>query len=254
MLQNSLYSSNALVYDALSSDRDFRLELESLGVSRPGSGNGAILELFAGPAYHGLSLTQMEWDGEIFAIDSSPQMRDIAVLKGFPSDKYIVEDVCEAFKLLPTDTLFSTVLVMRWSLGLIPPVKAEKLVELICKRMQPGGHAFFELHRIDLLVGGLSDLDIRTRHATIDDSHVTCTWPSGKLLWARDEWKVEMPILISMKHADNIEEIVTSSEEWVYVRRDFQRWTEKLPVKVNQLFSKNGRFPDSNMICLQRTR
>lgn len=253
-MTNTLYSEQASVYDAVSNDRDFASELAALGVSSEASEDKCLLELFAGPAYHGVTLSKSGWQGDLLAVDSSSQMRDVAIEKGFQKPQnYIVADICDAFDVIPTETRFSTVLVMRWSVGLIPPEKAAIMVRRVSERLRPGGCAFFELHRVDLLVGNLSDLDIRTRETNIGDSRVTCIWPSGELSWAADDWKVEMPVLIRTEGPSGVKEIVTSSEEWIYVRRDFASWTTDLRVAIERESPIiEDQFPHSNVVCLRK--
>ena len=236
MSQNSLYSDEATLYYALSQDRDFHAELRALGIGRDTTKGQRLLELFAGPAYHSVALRKLGWQGQLVAVDSSQHMQALAIQHGFPSDQsYLVADACEVFQSLPAQTEFSNVLALRWSLGLVPPEKAEHVVRGVCERLKQGGQAFFELHRVDLIAGNLADLSIRTRTTTVGDAQVTCVWPSGELSWAVGEWAVTMPILLRRESPAGATEVTTTSHEWIYVRRDFQSWTKDLPIVVEEV-------------------
>jgi hypothetical protein len=193
------YRDLAELYCVISNDRsfsrqcDFVLEYsESLGCHFP----KRILELFAGPAYHGRRFAALGYD--VVAVDSSRQMAQQASLEPCGNlVEYLVASIPEVLSAELANRRFDIILALRYSIGYLAPAGLARTIAFFSDALEPGGVAFIELHDVDVLRRGFAGSDLRDRRCTLPNkSQVQCTWPSAPPTWLSEDL-VEMQLRIT---------------------------------------------------------
>ncbi|NER29489.1 MAG: class I SAM-dependent methyltransferase [Symploca sp. SIO1C4] len=240
---NPLYNSLAFAYTAFANDRDFSREVEALGIKK--SSQIEVCELFAGPAYHSIELLRSRCDVKVTAIDNSSLMKIEAQKLGFPEKgEYIVGNVCDTLESL--QQAYDYFLILRYSLGLIPPKDLSRLLRAISNRLNFSGCVFIQLHRIDLIVNDFERLSIRERNVVSNSRNITCLWPSGPLKWREDCFEVQMPVTLFVDD----ERYETVSHEWIYTKTDLERECNLLGMSIERIKSIEQFFKQSCMYRL----
>lgn len=210
-----LYTNEAYLYEAISSDRDFASQIDSL-IDKDSCN---VLELFAGPGYHGIEL--LKKGHSVTMIDYSKEMREISKSKyyGVNDNNYIVDDINNAVKELHNKNDY--ILILRYSSGYIKDLnEMEKLLTNITPTLIRGGSIIFELHQVNLINDNLNDLRIKKREKIYNDKKLICKWPARKIKWDENYWNAEMDIEISYGESHfsyRSRERIFSTDEICYV-------------------------------------
>jgi SAM-dependent methyltransferase len=252
----SLYGPWARLYHCVSQDRDFAAQsafiLEQIG-TRPAS----VLELFAGPAYHGRHLAKTA-DVTVHCVDASKQMKRLACEDGgIRPSAYSVGHLPAALLRFARGTKFNSILALRYSLGYIPFEELTVLMRLLVNLLRPNGVILIELHNLVSLLGGLVDLEIRERVIPLGgDRRLVCTWPSGPLRWRRQDWVVDMPVRFEYRNGTRTTRVINFiSTEWIYTVNYLRREIQRLGgLKLKLVAGANGRaFPACELVIIRRT-
>jgi hypothetical protein len=232
------YEHEAALYEAVSRDRDFpaqvggirRLVQQSEGEA---SRTIRVLELFAGPAYHSKVFKITEC-ASVVCVDASQGMKELALRDGVISEQeYLVGRLPEAMNSLGNNEPFDCVLALRYSLGYLDDAEVEVLLLNARSIMRPGAIFVAELHRLDLLVGGLDALEIRDRIAyTEQGSRIRCVWPHGPLKWDTDDLVVEMEVLVEVDRSTG------ASEQFLYKTREHIHY----PARIRRVARLSGHY------------
>ncbi len=210
----SLYGTHAELYELVANDRDFAGQVdwlvEELGLERP-----RVLELFAGPAYHGIELARRH-GADVWCIDTAAEMRDRACASGvIARERVVIGALPAALDLLPEKLEFDLVLALRYSAGYLDTAEIDTLLGGIAARLRPSGVAVFELHRMDLALAGFDALAIRARKVQSPTyGEVTCTWPARPLRWRSDALRATMDVRIEIERTGACLEF--QSEEFLH--------------------------------------
>lgn len=220
-----LYGLHSEAYAALSRDRDFLAECRAVASvhggllqSSAGIDQHRVLELFAGPAEHG-RVWGRSFNADVWGIDASPEMRDVAVKDGnAEACRYVVSQLPALGPLGDMNGYFDVVTAMRYSIGYLDRSDVVELMKSLVRLLRPGGVFFVELHRLDWMRNDLRDMDIRDR-ATENDSNESTRleWPSGQIRWSNDDWLVDMPLVLSVAGQEH----VMVSREQIYSVSEF---------------------------------
>lgn len=222
-----LYDAYAEVYSAIAFDRDFAVEnaeIYRLGRHRASfeQNDTALLELFAGPAWHSFYWSKT-YNRRVLAIDSSDSMRQLACrYSHVKPDDYLVARL-PSLPAWPSDLghapQFSVVLALRYSIGYLNRHEMASLLNQLRSIIAPGGVFVIELHRPELLDTDFQSLAIRTRAASLGDgTTVECRWPAGPIKWTADRLVAAMPVqmIVRPPQADVTEYIEFVSKEYAY--------------------------------------
>jgi hypothetical protein len=194
-----LYSEYAHYYEIIGSDRDFVKQFALIKSLLPQpAGKTCILELFAGPAYHAVVAAQ-DVSHEVWAIDSSAEMKTIAAGAGFDPGRYIVGDLPRAVGELPAGKKFDCVICLRYSLGYLDINETFLLLSALAERLSANGRIFIELHEISGVIDSMRSTEIHVRSATSrDDEAVECTWPDGNISWSKSSYLAAMNVSLKI--------------------------------------------------------
>ncbi len=252
---NLLYSQFVESYDVISRDRDFSKEcsffIETAGLI---PSKGRILELFAGPAYHSSEFKNRGFG--VCCVDNSIPMKELAVSKyGISESEYVLGSLPDTLPTLKDFAPFSLILALRYSMGLINWTFMEETLRESMLYLNVGGLMVLELHRFDLLMGNLEDLAIRERESGKEEEDVRCLWPSGPIEWDLFELKAKMPITLEKrKENGELSRINTTSNEWIYLHRDFELLARKYKTfEVDPIsYLDQPLFHQSKLLVLRR--
>lgn len=260
---NTLYNNLAYVYELIADDRNFTEEchkiIEIYKQLNHNSSPKNCLELFAGPAYHANILTNHH-NIDTTAIDSSQEMKALATSRhNIAAHKYVLGTLPEALDYpIVQESRFDTILIMRYSLGLIDHDALISLLDKIEHLLAPGGILIIELHKIHLLMSQLDQLNIKQREKThpVTKQTIKCTWPSGGLKWQDDAWIVTMPIQVDIQsNTDETTSFETYSKEHIYTTSDIDRiYADKNLNRIIEHDKNIWQHPNSNLIIYQKEK
>jgi SAM-dependent methyltransferase len=213
-----LYNDFAHYYEAICEDRDFTAQMDLvLNNLEPAADRRSLLELFAGPAYHGIAAQQLA-DIDVWAVDASAEMRSIAGKRGFRDlDQYVVGNLPAAVNQIPEEVSFNCVLCLRYSLGYLDRRQVYELLRILAARLKPKGRIYIEAHDISFIVANMQGTSIHCRFAETDDGQkLRCTWPSGDIAWKPTDFQADMTVLVEVGEEDKRQEFKFSSVENIY--------------------------------------
>lgn len=257
MTVNRLYSTFADEYEVLNTDRDFMNQADSLHrLISSGKDKISILDLFAGPAYHNAQLNQIK-DCHIVSIDSSQQMKEIAISSGRSNQQdYIVSRLPEGLSKIPIDYKFDLVTILRYSLGYLSWSEVGDLFTLLSPLLKPNACLVIELHKISNVVTAFNTSEIREReYISASGRRVSCVWPSSPITWDENDWIATIPLCLTIHENDGtvITESMTSLER-IYTSNDIARIARSrgryVVLPENHLIKSS--FRESNVILLKK--
>ena len=187
------------------------------------------LELFAGPAYHAGVLTGWTVGCQVYAVDQSAAMRDLAIRdRGLPPFRYVLGALPQVLQQAPwkkEGLAFDLVLAPRFSLGLLSPREVERLLVNLQPSLRDHALIVFELHAPASLLGDFVGEELKTRRAVFQGETWTCQWPCEPIHWDGRTTQVRMKIELRNERGEGI---FTDSEEWVHSLQDLDALCEKL--------------------------
>ncbi|GAA4856151.1 methyltransferase domain-containing protein [Saccharopolyspora rosea] len=247
------YHEWAEVYAAIADDRDFAAQVGALeSLCAPPGGPRALLDLFAGPAYHAVEAGRRGW--LVSAVDASRSMREVALARGFPdAGRYHVCAVPDDLSATLPAEHFDCALVSRYSAGYLGVGDVERLLRELRDLLRPGGVAVFELHDVSAVAGGLHDLGIQARTATLaDGTRIECYWPDGRVVWSADDYVVEMPVRIETDHPTSGRSTSRfASVEHIHSAASVRRLAERAGLSVVDEDLRCA-FPESTPVILRK--
>ncbi|MCD5327528.1 class I SAM-dependent methyltransferase [Chromobacterium piscinae] len=245
----SFYENDAHLYEVLSRDRDFSLQCEFLGDLITSQKPLRVLELFAGPAYHGIHFARTH-QAKVTCIDSSPAMARLASSSGV-IDRYLVGLLPQAvWELDPTDE-YDLILGLRYSLGYIEPDLLPNFFATLVTRLAPGGCIVLELHNLPMLLNGLEELEIRERQVAMGAEQICCIWPYNKIEWGREDLLAQMVVRIERRQSDRVISIQDYlSTEWIHSIGAIKRVTPP-HLSVEVLTDEAGAFLGSEVLVIR---
>ncbi|MGY0427242.1 MAG: class I SAM-dependent methyltransferase [Polaribacter sp.] len=215
------YGKYAHYYDIISNDRNFSEQIVLLKKTIQSNNKNIynFLELFAGPARHSIAASTHE-DINIFAVDNSQEMQDLAMEIGFPDrSKYWVSDFPLDKKFDNINAIkFDCVLCLRYSIGYLNRKSILELLMSLKNRLKSDGKIIMELHNISNMMMSMKGTDIHKRIATSKyDETVECLWPDGEIVWSNIDYLAKMNVSVNIKKNNKEKTLKFLSEENIYM-------------------------------------
>ena len=194
-MNDKLYKEFASYYADVTNDRDFKSQLEViLATYEPDKPCKSLLELFAGQSLHSIE-AQKQHGIDVWAIDSSMDMKRLAIAEGFQNpEKYIVADLPDAM-LSIDETKFDCITCLYNGLSNLNMEDVFMLLKNCKDKLTDNGKMFVEMHDIFLMTEYLSNQQIH--YTEIENSRgelIKYAWPSGKIRWDRYTYRAEIPV------------------------------------------------------------
>ncbi len=218
---DSFYLEESIAYAAIADDRDFAAQASLMAeIANASSRKNDMrsLELFAGPAFHSIALSNI-YQSETYCVDSSAPMQDVAICNGnFSKDKYTVAS-------LPCDLQspfggidFHLIFAPRYSIGYINPEDLNQLYFYLNRVLHEEGVIIIEMHTPANIATKFGNLEIRERSAKCDNGTIyKCSWPHGHVEGLSPDGLVAMFVKLVIKKPLLPEyELIFKSEEVLY--------------------------------------
>ncbi|WP_367867748.1 class I SAM-dependent methyltransferase [Pedobacter sp. WC2423] len=194
-MNDKLYKEFASYYADVTNDRDFKSQLEViLATYEPDKPCKSLLELFAGQSLHSIE-AQKQHGIDVWAIDSSMDMKRLAIAEGFQNPKkYIVADLPDAM-LSIDETKFDCITCLYNGLSNLNMEDVFMLLKNCKDKLTDNGKMFVEMHDIFLMTEYLSNQQVH--YTEIENSKgelIKYAWPSGKIRWDRYTYRAEIPV------------------------------------------------------------
>jgi hypothetical protein len=217
-MKNKLYKEFASYYADVTNDRDFKAQLELI-LSTFESGNPCIsfLELFAGQSLHSIEALKKP-DIDVWAIDSSSEMKQIALAEGFKNPaQYIVGDLPEAILSCPDNIKFDCITCLYNGLSILNIENVFQLLKNCRQKLSDHGKMFVEMHDIFLITEYLSNPQIRYTEVTNSRGElIKYAWPSGKIKWSPYNYRAEVPVQFLIQSSQRTDTIEFTSYDHIY--------------------------------------
>jgi len=219
-MKNKLYKEFASYYADVTNDRDFKNQLELiLNTYAPGNPCRSFLELFAGQSLH--SVEALKKAGiDVWAIDSSTEMKKIAIAEGFQNHaQYIVGDLPEAILASPEHIKFDCITCLYNGLSILDIGNVFQLLKNCRQKLNDNGKLFVEMHDIFLITEYLSNPQINYTEVTnAKGEQIKYAWPSGKIKWTPYNYRAEVPVqfLIQSPSSQRTDTIEFTSYDHIY--------------------------------------
>ncbi|MGB3182040.1 MAG: class I SAM-dependent methyltransferase [Cyclobacteriaceae bacterium] len=193
------YGEYSQYYDVIANDRDFSAQTKLIRSHLDVNDKAHILELFAGPAYHGIEF-QAKYNDYVAAIENSPHMKDLAEEKGFGSSgEYLIGNIPSDLSHFE-DASFDCILGLRYSIGYLPREDLFEMLQQSKRMIKAGGKVFLEVHDISAITGNLNNDSIRDREkTTAPDKRINCIWPDGTIKWDNFDYKASMNVSLTIE-------------------------------------------------------
>lgn len=216
-MKNKLYKEFASYYADVTNDRDFKSQLEViLETYDPAHPCKSLLELFAGQALHSIE-AQRKHGIDVWAIDSSIEMKRLALAEGFENpEKYIVADLPDAL-LSVKETKFDCITCLYNGLSNLNMEDVFLLLNHCKDKLSENGKIFIEMHDIFLMTEYLSNPQIH--YTEIENSKgelIKYAWPSGKIRWDRYTYRAEVPVQLLIQSSQRTDTIEFTSYDTMY--------------------------------------
>lgn len=217
-MKNKLYKEFAGYYARATSNRDFKHQLELiLNTYDRENPCSTFIELFAGQAVH--SIEAIKKTGiEVWAIDSSPEMKELAIAEGFKNpDQYIVGDLPESIVNQTSNVKFDCVACLYSSFSALPMQAVFELLQNIKQKLSSRGKIFIELHDIADTMAYIANPVIGYREVpVIKDEVIKFAWPSDKIKWDPFSHTAEVPVQFIIQSPELSETIDFTSTDHIY--------------------------------------
>ena len=217
-MKNKLYKEFASYYADVTNDRDFKSQLELI-LDTYDSANPckSFMELFAGQSLHSVEALKKP-DIDVWAIDSSTEMKQIALAEGFKNPaQYIVGDLPEAILNCPENAKFDCITCLYNGLSILNIENVFQLLKNCKQKLNDHGKLFVEMHDIFLMTEYLSDPQIRYTEVTNSKGElIKYAWPSGKIKWNAYNYRAEVPVQFLIQSSQRTDTIEFTSYDHIY--------------------------------------
>ncbi|MBB6501035.1 hypothetical protein [Pedobacter cryoconitis] len=217
-MNNRLYREFAPYYAAASGDRDFKNQLASiLSTYTPESPCNSFLELFAGQAVHSLE-AQENQDLDVWALDSSREMKQLAIKNGFKNpNQYILGNLPESILKLSEKTKFDCITCLYNGLSNLTTREVYELLSNSQQLLNTHGKIFIEMHDVAYIMEYITDPQIHfTETQTTEGESFKYAWPSGKIKWDNYSYTAKVPVQFLIPTSKRTDTIEFTSIERIY--------------------------------------
>ncbi|RAJ26348.1 class I SAM-dependent methyltransferase [Pedobacter cryoconitis] len=220
-MKNKLYKEFASYYAAVTNDRDFKSQLDlMLSAFDTDSPCKSILELFAGQSLHSIA-AQKKPDIDVWAIDSSSEMKQLALAEGFHNPaQYIVADLPEAM-LKIENVKFDCITCLYHGLSNLNNTEVHQLFTYCKQQLSSEGKMFIELHNITYIMEYISNPQVVYTEVTNEKGElIKYAWPSGKIQWDPYTYIAQVPVQFLIGSSHRTDTIEFTSSDRIYSTED----------------------------------
>ena len=192
---NNLYNEFAAYYATITNDRDFKTQMQCiLDTYDAGSPCNDLLELFAGQSFH--SIEAMKQGAEIWAIDSSADMKELAIANGFnKAGQYVVGNLPEAVSAMAEAPRFDCVLCLFNGICNLNTEGLSRLFKALKEVVSEKGKVFLELQDLFYMMEYVSDPSVHYHDVAHGDyAMIKYAWPAEKIKWNPYSFTAEVPV------------------------------------------------------------
>lgn len=217
-MTNKLYKQYASSYAAVTNNRDFKGQLELiLQTYQPENPCQSFIELFAGQSLHAIEAFK-KGDIEVWAADSSQEMKELAVSQGFlKPDHYIVGYLPESILNNTGNVKFDCIACLYSAFSAIPMHKVFDLLFYIKPLLSDKGKIFIELHDVFYTMEYVANPVVTYKEVQNSAGElIKYAWPSGKIKWDHFSHTAEVPITFNIQSAAHSETVEFTSTDHIY--------------------------------------
>jgi hypothetical protein len=217
-MKSQLYKEFAGYYAKVTGNRDFKHQTELI-LDTYDSKNPCrtFIELFAGQAAH--SIEAIKKTGiDVWAIDSSPEMKQLAITEGFENpDQYVVGDLPESIVNQTNNVKFDCVACLYSAFSALPMQAVFELLKNIKQTLSKQGKLFIELHDIADTMAYIANPVISYREVPASkDELIKFAWPSDKIKWDPYSHTAEVPVQFIIQSSQLTDTIEFTSTDHIY--------------------------------------
>jgi len=247
-MNNKLYGEFASYYAAVTQDRDFSSQIKCIIDDYPKKYRCRnLLELFAGNALHSIAAEKMGVD--VWAIDSSNEMKDLAMKGGFHKyNQYIVGELPKTLLAMNGRIKFDCIICLFHGLSNLSKLAVYNLFINIKNLLSLNGKIFIEIHDIKNIMNYINQPTIVWNEISdVYGSKIKYAWPSGKIIWSHKSFYAEVPvkIVVDSEQGDVIYEFI--SKEYIHCYEDIAFLARLLGFKFKLLTSLSNWKSNFNM-------
>jgi len=221
-MKNKLYKEFASYYVAATNDRDFKSQLELiLNTYNAENPCKSILELFAGQSLHSIEALKNP-DMDVWAIDSSSEMKQIALTEGFKNpSQYIVGDLPEAILNCAEQVKFDCITCLYHGLSNLTKTAVFELLNNCKQILNSNGKIFIELHDIFYIMQYIATPQIHyTEVQNAKGEQIKYAWPSDKIEWDPYSFTAKVPVKFLIQSSQRTDTIEFISTDHIYSTED----------------------------------
>ncbi|MCX2486789.1 hypothetical protein [Pedobacter sp. MR2016-24] len=195
-MANKLYDEYAEYYAAITDDRDFEKQLDCILSLYEGVKCENLLELFAGQAKH--SIAALKRYINVWAIDSSKNMKRIALKKGFiKEDQYLIGYLPECMLNINSEVKFDCILCLYNGLSNLNIESVYNLLTNAKDRLSGKGRIIIEMHNIEGIMRYVAEPQINSVDLINErNEQIIYEWPSDKVIWDPYSFKANVPVKV----------------------------------------------------------
>lgn len=255
-MNNKLYQEFAGYYAAMSNQRDFKGQMDCiLDLYAPEEPCRSMLELFSGQSFHSIEALG-KGNIDVWAIDSSPEMKELALGAGFPkAEQYIVGNLPEALLAYTDQVKFDCILCLYHGLSNITMKGVYEALSHLKNLLNKNGRLFLEIHNIEMMMEYLTSpivqiKELRTPERT--DLVVKYAWPSAKISWNPFDYNAIVPIKLILESSRGTETIEVTSQDRIFSAENIMFIAELLGYNSRILTDEvPGRVHFGNSVILE---
>lgn len=219
-MNNKLYQEFASYYAAMSNQRDFKGQMDCiLDLYAPEEPCRSMLELFSGQSFHSIEALG-KGNIDVWAIDSSPEMKELALRAGFQkAEQYIVGNLPEALLASTDQVKFDCILCLYHGLSNMTMKGVYEALGYLKNLLNKKGKLFIEVHNIEMIMEYLTSPTSRMEELQTSgntDIVVKYAWPSAKVIWNPLDYNAIVPIKLTLESSTGIENIEFISQERIF--------------------------------------
>lgn len=192
---NNLYKEFAAYYATITNDRDFKAQMQCiLDTYNEASPCTAMLELFAGQSAH--SIEAMRRGIEVWAVDSSTEMKDLALANGFNhADHYVVGNLPEAVSEFAAAPRFDCVLALFNGICNLTTGGLFDLLMALKEVLNARGKAFVEFQDLFYMMEYVGNAGVQYQDIIHTNGDlIKYAWPADKIKWNPYSFTAEVPV------------------------------------------------------------
>ncbi|WP_158797437.1 hypothetical protein [Pedobacter sp. L105] len=220
-----LYQQYAGYYAGVTSDRSYKDHLDYIINSfSPEQPCQSFLELFAGQALHSIEALKRK-DIDVWAIDSSAEMKQLALEGGFEKpDQYLVGLLPDAILAFAGKVKFDCILSSSCSISYLNKKEVYQLLQNSKELLHKNGKVFIEMYDIISFMEGSHfsayGYSWFPKVQNTAGEIIRLMWPSGKIKWDQNSYSVSIPVKLMVESSKGTDVTEFISEQHIHSAED----------------------------------